>query len=134
MRIKAKYPRGQVYLAAFIIFLTVSCGGKKEEIPVIPPPTSPLSQPFIGFGVVNVSYTRVTADPEEGNHENNASPGYLRRGAMVRIHERRLTRNDGNPESWVLVEGACKGWIRESLIDVYDNELQAQTASQSMGR
>jgi hypothetical protein len=114
-----------------MLIVIAACDKKKDEIPVVPPLTSPLSQSFIGFGVVNVSYTRVNAAPQD---EENTSPGYLRRGAIVRIHERRLIKNAGKSESWVLVEEAYKGWLKESLVDIYDSELQARTASESMGR
>ncbi|MDR0583839.1 MAG: hypothetical protein LBG57_05745 [Treponema sp.] len=112
----------------------VSCGRNKEETPVIPPLSSPLSRTIIGFGVINVSYTYVTAGPEEAG----ASSGYLRRGSLVRIIERRLVKNGGTVESWVLAEenaqGNVRGWLREELVDIYDNEGRAKTASESMSR
>ena len=97
---------------------------------MIPPPTSPLSQAHIGYGVVNVSYTRVSLMPDE----DSVSPGYLRRGSVIRITERRMQKNEEKSESWVFVEGSFSGWLRESLVDIYENEAQAQTASRSMGR
>ena len=96
----------------------------------MPPVTSPLSRQYIGYGVVNVSYTRVTAEPEESSD----SPGHLRRGSVVSIHERRLVKHGEKTETWVLVEGTCRGWLRETLLDIYDNELQAQTASETMSK
>ena len=95
----------------------------------MPPATSPLSQAYIGYGVTNVSYTRINSMPDD----DSVSPGYLRRGSVVRIIERRLLRNGGGSESWVYVEGAFNGWLRESLVDIYDNEPQAETASRAMG-
>jgi hypothetical protein len=125
-------------MAVFLVLVS-ACDRRKEETPVIPPLTSPLSQTFIGFGVVNVSYTRVAAQPEEDNAagnfaEDSASPGYLRRGSVICILQRRLVKNQGKPESWVLVDGSCTGWLKESLVDIYDTESQARTASESMGR
>ena len=124
-------------MIVFVILMS-ACDRKKDETPVIPPLTSPLSQTFIGFGVVNVSYTRVAAQPEEDNFAEdsaeNASPGYLRRGSVVRILQRRLVKSQEKPESWVLVNGSCTGWLKESLVDIYDTESQARTASESMGR
>jgi len=121
-----------------LLIIMSACDRKRDEMPVIPPLTSPLSQTFIGFGVVNVSYTRVAAQPEEDNFaedsEENASPGYLRRGSVVCILQRRLVKNQEKPESWVLVYGSCTGWLKESLVDIYDTESQARTASESMGR
>jgi len=121
-------------MAAALVILVSACDRKREETPVIPPLTSPLSQSYIGFGVVNISYTRVAAQPEEDNSAEDASPGYLRRGSVVCILRRRLVKNQGKPESWVLVEGSCTGWLKESLVDIYDTESQARTASESMVR
>jgi len=121
-----------------LLIIMSACDRKRDETPVVPPLTSPLSQTFIGFGVVNVSYTRVAAQPEEDNlaedSEETASPGYLRRGSVVRILQRRLVKSQEKPESWVLVNGSCTGWLKESLVDIYDTEPQARTASESMGR
>jgi len=139
MKIEVKWPSSQVCRIVILALLISACDRKKEETPVIPPLTSPLSQSFIGYGVVNVSYTRVAAQPEEDNsagnfEEDSSSPGYLRRGSVVCILRRRLVRSQEKPESWVLVSGSCTGWLRESLVDIYDTESQARTASESMGR
>ena len=119
----------QLYCIALILSLCAACNGKKDEAPAIPPPTSPLSQTYIGYGVVNVSYTRVNSAPDD----DSDSPGYLRRGAVVRIVERRLLRSDEKSESWLFVEGTFSGWLRESLVDIYDNGPQAETASKALG-
>jgi hypothetical protein len=111
-------------------FALISCGGRKEETAVVPPATSPLSQAVIGFAVINVSYTHVGAEPMDGA----SSPGYLRQGALVRVLERRTVKNGGAAESWVLVEGNYRGWLRENLVDIYDNEGRARTAAESMSR
>jgi hypothetical protein len=142
MKIKTKCRYSQVCWLAILVILMSACDKKKDEMPVIPPLTSPLSQSFIGFGVVNVSYTRVAAQPEEDNTAGNltedtsepVSPGYLRRGSVVCILQRRLIKNQEKPESWVLVVGSCTGWLKESLVDIYDTESQARTASESMVR
>jgi len=141
MKVKRILPYSQAYWVIFLLFFLTVCNGKKEEAPVIPPLTSPLSQSFIGYGVVNVSYTRVTAQPEEDVSGDNgvaasgaASPGYLRRGSVVRILQRRLVKNQEKLDPWVLVEGSSTGWLKESLVDIYDSEPQAHTASESIGR
>jgi hypothetical protein len=154
MSIEPTGPGGQVswfgvtaaFLVLFLLGLcAVSCQGNKEEIAVIPPPTPPLSRAVIGFGVINVSYTYITAEPADGG----VSPGYLRRGSLVRVIERRTVKNNANvnangagaaagavsgAESWVLVDGAYRGWLREALVDIYDNENRALTAAESMSR
>lgn len=132
MRIKAYRHCRQVKIAVFFLVLPFlgSCGGKNDETPLVPPVTSPLSRQIIGFGVINVSYTHVTAEPAEGS----ASPGYLRQGAIIRILERKIIKKGAASESWVLADGAYRGWLREAVVDIYDNEMRAETASESMGR
>jgi len=114
-----------VFFAALVCVSLNACGLKKEEKTVSPPLTFPLSQNCIGYGVINVSYTRLSAGPEE----NGPSAGYLRHGSVVRVTERRMVKTEGKTEAWVLVEGDGKGWLKESLIDIYDNESRAVTAS-----
>ena len=141
MKLKPILGGGQAYWVVLLLFLS-ACDGKKEEAPVIPPLTSPLSQSFVGYGVVNVSYTRVAAVPEEAasegpGPEGAASGSYLRQGSVVRILQRRQVSSQDKLESWVQVDGgggAGLGWLRESLVDIYDSEPQARTASEAMGR
>jgi len=129
MKISVKYIIRQVFLAAFVSLSLSVCNLRKDEIAVSPPITFPLSQSYIGFGVINVSYTRISSDIED----NSPSAGYLRQGSVVRIIERRMVKNEGKTEAWVLVEGTVKGWLKESLIDIYGNESQAVTASKMKG-
>jgi mannose-6-phosphate isomerase-like protein (cupin superfamily) len=95
---------------------------------MIPPPTPPLSRPFIGYGVIDVSYTHVVAEPNQAGF----SLGYLRKGSVVEVLERRQVTHGGIVESWVFVSGIYQGWLKEDVIQVYDNPAQAQTASASM--
>jgi len=149
MKLKPILAHSQVYGVIILLLFLSACNGKKEETPVIPPLTSPLSGSFIGYGVVNVSYTRVTAAPEEDGLEGTVPEGgtgsgsYLRQGSVVRILQRRQVKNQDKLESWVQVDAGAGGtsagstglgWLRESLVDVYDSEGQARTASESMGR
>jgi hypothetical protein len=94
---------------------------------VISPPLSPpLSRPVIGYGVINKSYTHLTETPNHGG----ASRGYLRRGSVIQVIERRSVISGDQAESWVLVEGDSRGWLPEAEVDIYDNEGQARTAAE----
>jgi hypothetical protein len=57
---------------------------------------------------------------------------------VVEILERRLVRNAGGAGSWVLVKEnytqKIQGWLPASVVDIYDTEGQAKTASESMAR
>jgi hypothetical protein len=127
MRVGAIIPHGQVLFLGLALFIS-SCGGKQDEIPVLPPPTSPLSRSVIGYGVISASYTHVAEEP----NQRGVSQGYLRKSSIVRVLERRSIHNGGAMESWVLVDGAYRGWVREDVIQVYDSEAQAKTAAESM--
>jgi hypothetical protein len=116
--------------------LVLSCNRNTEETPVIPPLTSPLSREFIGYGVVNESFIHVVNEPRH----DELSLGYLRKGSLVKIVERRALTNRGNVEIWVLVEapystvpeGKIQGWLMEETLNVYDTESRALTASETM--
>jgi hypothetical protein len=117
-----------------VLFLSLgACGKNSGEISIVPPSTPPLSRPVIGYGVVNVSYTLVAEQPGEGE----LSLGYLRRGSLVQVIERRVLKKQETAEPWVLVEGTIsqeqsRGWIKEDLVNIYSNEFQAKTAAESM--
>jgi hypothetical protein len=120
----------------FLFMLLLSCNRNTEEIPLIPPATNPLTREFIGYGVVNESFIHVVREPRQ----NEASLGYLRKGSLVKIIERRALTNRGNVEIWVLVdaeytgtpEGKIQGWLMENTLNVFDTESRALTASEAM--
>jgi hypothetical protein len=105
-----------------------SCTGRADEDLISPPPTPPLSRLVIGYGVISTSYTHVVAEPNQAG----LALGYLRKGAVAEVLERRSIQKDGLTESWVLVEGGLRGWLKEDVIRVYDTMAQARTAAESM--
>jgi hypothetical protein len=121
-------------LAAFFA-LPLACE-KNEALRLDPPAMPPLSRAEIGYGVVSASYTHIVDKPDS----QGLSLGYLRRGSVVRVLERRAARAAGEapPESWVLVESPqgpdSRGWLPELVIDLYSTEAQAQTASESLSQ
>jgi hypothetical protein len=124
---RGKYLVCQCGLFVFLsCILFISCGSKKEEMPIIPPVTSPLSGDYIGFGVITASYTHLMAQPEE----NAASAGYLRRGTIVEI----VRRISGASGDWVFVGVSPGGWLREDVMEIYDSEVKAKTAAQLISR
>ena len=131
-------------LFLFVLFLLMLCSGifsgcrrSSEELPVIPPVTHPLAREYIGFGVVNVSFAHVLSEPGP----SGVSQGYLRRGTVMRVIERRQVIGRGSSQLWVLAEGnyqgsgtISSGWLEEAMLEIYDSERQANTASRSMGQ
>jgi uncharacterized lipoprotein YajG len=130
MTVRPDFYGNQIFLLLLtLISAFMSCTRASEENPVIPPPTNPLSSPVVGYGVINVSYTHVVDQPSA----NAVSLGYLRQGSIVRIMERRsITDTLGIAESWVFVDGNYRGWLQETVVNVYDNEAKAKTAGESM--
>jgi hypothetical protein len=123
-----KFSRPAVFFSA-LIFLTLTlsgaCSRDSEGVALDLPVTPPLSRPVIGYGVINKSYTHLTEIPDHAG----ASRGYLRRGSVIRVIERRPVIAGEQVESWVLVEGDSPGWLPESEVDIYSNEGQARTAA-----
>jgi hypothetical protein len=118
--------------------LLFSCKRSSEDLPLAPPPTHPLVRDFIGYGVVNTSFTHIMNEPgREG-----LSRGYLRKSSLVKIIERRSVTSRGNIEFWVFIDGTgqdasepgASGWLNESTVDIYDNKAKALTASEGMIR
>ena len=118
----------------FFVSALAGCSRSAEELPLVPPATHPLSREFIGYGVVSASFTHLLNEPGPAG----VSLGYLRRGTVVRIIERRPFTARGSTVSWVYAEGnyeegnASGGWLEENNLEVYDTETQAITASRSM--
>jgi hypothetical protein len=129
MRITVKHTIGQLLLLLAVMSV-MACNARKDEAPVIPPVTSPLSRDYIGYGVITASFTHITSEPAE----DSSSLGYLRRGSLARIIKRQTVRANGVFELWVQVEGAQNGWLREDVMDIYNSESQAKTASESILR
>ena len=126
MRITAIHILGQLLL----LLALCGCSVKKEEASVIPPVTSPFSRNYIGFGVIKESFTHVLSDPSE----DSSSIGYIRRGSLVKVLRRQTVKNANVFTSWVLIEGDRHGWLKEEVMDIYESENQAKTASESMSR
>ncbi|GHT81533.1 hypothetical protein FACS1894130_13260 [Spirochaetia bacterium] len=78
--------------------------------------------------MISVSYTHVVVEP----NQSGLSLGYLRKGSIVEVQERRSVNNGGKGENWVYVDGSYQGWLREDVIQVYDNEARAHTAVESL--
>jgi hypothetical protein len=110
--------------------LFCACGVKRDDSPVIPPVTSPLSRDYIGFGVITDSFTHIMTYPED----NSPSLGYLRRGSLVKILKRQIVRTNNRFTSWVFIDEVHRGWLREDVMVIYDSESRARTASESISR
>jgi hypothetical protein len=118
------------FLLLFCVISMCSCGIRREEGPVVPPVTSPLSRNYIGYGVITASFTHITADPAE----DSPSLGILRRGSLVRVIRRQTVRTARGFTSWVLIDDHQHGWLKEEVMNIYNSESQARTASESVFR
>jgi hypothetical protein len=135
MRVRFTLCRRQVAFFLVLLLFT-ACIRNEEEIIVVPPLTNPLDRNFIGYGVINDSFVRLTDEPRR----DGVSLGYIRRGALIKIIERRLITNRGYSEIWIRAEaeysggvgGKVEGWLPEDSAEIYDNESRAFTASRTM--
>ena len=128
MKTLSKYAALRVCFAILVLLSASACDGRRNESPVLPPETTPLSQSHVGYGVINILYTRLGTDTTV----DGPAVGHARVGTVVRIHERRLVREGGRNESWLLIEGEDTGWIREDFVNVYANLSQARAAANAM--
>ena len=129
MRITANRLTGQLMLILFAASV-YSCGLKKEETPVIPPVTGPLSRDYIGYGVITSSFTHINSDPSD----DSLSLGYIRRGSLVKIIRRQELKAGNVFQIWVLIDGEHYGWLKEEVMEIYSSESQAKTASETILR
>ncbi len=127
MRIASKHIFGQLLILLCIAALC-ACSARKDDVPVIPPLTSPLSGDYIGYGVITDSFTHITSEPSE----DSQSLGYLRRGSLVRITKRQTVRTGNAFVSWVQMESEQNGWLKEEVMNIYSSESQAKIASESV--
>lgn len=111
--------------AALLLVLLVGLCGCAPKAGVAPPVDAPLSRTVLGYGVVRSSYTQVMNEPDRGG----VSLGIVREKTVIPVLERRVIKQGGVPEYWVLVDGTYRGWLPESVITLYDNEGKAQTAA-----
>ncbi|MDR0383534.1 MAG: hypothetical protein LBH50_06060 [Spirochaetaceae bacterium] len=108
--------------------LLYGCKRSSLQNEIVIPVTRPLSRSTIGYGVVNANYTRIL--DERG--DEGKSLGFLRKGSIVEILERRPVVKDDKAETWVLAYGSYKGWVKENELRVYPSMAQAVTASENM--
>jgi hypothetical protein len=124
--------KGVVYpllLTACVLALSVSsCKRNSFEDEIVLPLTRPLSRYVIGYGVVNSNYTHIL----DKQGESGKSIGFLRRGSIVEILERRPVVRGDKAEIWVLASGNYKGWLKENELRIYPSKAQALTASESI--
>ncbi|MDR2151068.1 MAG: hypothetical protein LBO67_09760 [Spirochaetaceae bacterium] len=117
------YQKG--FFLVFLVLLCSGCSRSASEAKISVVPTYPLSRPIIAYGVINVPYTTLNHEPDL----SSTSFGYLRKGDLAQIIERRSFLSQGKYDTWVMVEPS--GWIREAEVDLYENEAQAHTAQQA---
>jgi hypothetical protein len=76
--------------------------------------------------VISSSYVQALNEPSP----ESVSLGYLRRGAVVEILERRSINTRDKAESWIRISKDYQGWIKEEGVQIYIDKAQAMTASE----
>jgi hypothetical protein len=123
---------GGLRLAALLVCLLLSsCGKAPTENAIVLPETPPLSRAFIGYGVINANYTHILAKIGD----ESSALGFLRKGSIVEVLERRSVAEGNAVEYWVFAAAEnYSGWLRESELRVYASSAQALTAAKNMSR
>ena len=124
----------------FLIFLSVAACTPRTDAETVVPPETPLFEPsVIGYGVVNQSFSNILEKPDTAANVL----GFIRKGGVVKITERRAAVKSGEPaEIWVYVTAEIEaaddrpvsGWLRESGLDRYENLPRARNAARLMPR
>ena len=114
----------------FIIMLlaAASCAKNALDKDIVPPITAPLYRKVIGYGVVSTNYTHVL----DKIGDEGKSLGFLRKGSIVEVLERRPIVHEDKTENWVLAGGSFRGWLREDELKIYETEAKAKTAAASL--
>jgi hypothetical protein len=117
-----------LFTASLLVLSASSCKRSSFEDEIVLPLTRPLSRYVIGYGVVNANYTHIL----DKQGENGKSIGFLRRGSIVEILERRPVVRGDKAEIWVFASGNYRGWLKENELRIYPSKAQALTASESI--
>lgn len=120
-----------IFFCAFALFTAVflsSCKRGPVDAEIVIPITRPLSRTVIGYGVVTANYTRIL----DSRGSEGKSIGFLRKGSIVEILERRPVVKDSRAEIWVFTSGVYRGWLKESELHIYPSMAQAVTAAENL--
>jgi hypothetical protein len=98
-------------------------------------PSNPILTGGLGWAVVKEAYVRLKESPSDSSRDLD----HLRRGGVFRLDARELARDTGAASAgaddrsiWYGVESeGAKGWVRESELDIFESEAQAEKAAAS---
>lgn len=111
-----------------VLFSILACARKDDSGPPELPPTPMLSSESF-WAMVNRSYAPILADPVP-----QADVVFLlRRGDIVEIELRKTQPESGR--YWLRIrkdDSESRGWIRESDLDIYESEMLARVAYNTM--
>jgi hypothetical protein len=127
------------YFVWLLLLLAAACTPRTGAETVIPPETPLFESSVIGYGVVNQSFANILGKTDAASDVL----GFIRKGGIVKIMERRADLKNGEPsEIWIYVtteveeagDRPVSGWLREPGIDRYENLPRAQSAARLMPR
>jgi hypothetical protein len=98
-------------------------------------PTNPILTGGLGWAVVKDAYVRLKESPSDSARDLD----HLRRGGVFSLEARSLGPGEGSssaggepgsPAVWyALASEGVKGWVRESELDIYVSQAQAERAA-----
>ncbi len=120
-------------LLALLVLAFPSCGRFGESS--IKLPTTPILTGGLGWAVVKEAYVRLKESPSDAAKDLD----HLRRGGVYPLEARNIgpdassvADKDGplKPSIWYgLSSEGSKGWVRESELDIYATQSQAEKAA-----
>jgi hypothetical protein len=135
-------PFALTFLLALLLAMTLSsCSRFGDRSLKLPP--NPILSGGLGWAVVKDAYVRLKESPSDRSRDLD----HLRRGGVFHLEERELgdvetdSRNqssrpgvqgaDERPIWYGIASEGTKGWVKESELDIYSSEAQAEKAAES---
>jgi len=112
-------------ILGFLALLLFSCS-EKEPVPDIEMPATPIMTGTISWGVVNVSYLKISREADSDKHIVTT----LRQGDVVKIESIRTVNDGREPGTWYQIKkDKISGWVRDRYLNSYSTREKANTAS-----
>jgi hypothetical protein len=124
--INRKFPSTAIslFLLVLLALACASCFRLGERSLKLP--ANPVLTGGLGWAVVKEAYARLKESPSDSARDLD----HLRRGGIFRLDSRELGSVDRGIWYGIESEGV-KGWVRESELDIFDSQAQAERAAAS---
>ncbi|MDC7235265.1 MAG: hypothetical protein PQJ58_18680 [Spirochaetales bacterium] len=117
------------YLLLLLFSVLLFSCEPEQEMPDFTLPATPIMEGTSSWGVVNVSYLKISREPSDDQHIVTT----LRQGDLVQIESVHYITQGRNQNVWYNIrKDKFQGWVREESLDSYSTREKAETASRGM--